>query len=175
MGESVRGVLVFWHARPYAFTEEDEEWVRLLWRRRPRSPSRPGSEPTSCEKRTEQLQFANERLAAASRAKSEFLANMSHELRTPLNAVIGFSKLLLDPRAVAGLSEEERKQSLADIRDSGHHLLALINDILDLSKVEAGRMVLVPEEFSLLAMIEGVRTVGETLATQQGKCICLKR
>jgi len=173
MGEQVRGVLVFWHARPYAFTEEDEEWVRLLsaeaaieieaWER-----------SNKLEKRTEQLKFANERLAAASRAKSEFLANMSHELRTPLNAVIGFSKLLLDPRAVAGLSEEERNQSLVDIRDSGHHLLALINDILDLSKVEAGRMVLAPEEFSLLAMIEGVRTVGETLATQQGKCICLE-
>ncbi|HWE60854.1 MAG TPA: ATP-binding protein, partial [Chloroflexota bacterium] len=171
-GESVRGALVFWHTRPYAFTEEDEEWVRLLaaeatiaieaWER-----------TTHLQKSTEQLRHANERLAAASRAKSEFLANMSHELRTPLNAVIGFSKLLLDPQAVATLSEEERLQSLVDIRDSGHHLLALINDILDLSKVEAGRMVLVPEDFSLVAMIEGVRTVGETLAAQQNKCIQL--
>src|SRR5207344_2855796 len=101
----------------------------------------------------------------ASRVKSEFLANMSHELRTPLNAVIGFSKLLLDPHVSTDLSDDERMQSLTDIRDSGHHLLALINDILDLSKVEAGRMVLVSEDFSLLAMIEGVRTVGETLAS----------
>jgi signal transduction histidine kinase len=173
MGESVRGVLVFWHARSYAFTEEDEDWIRALaaeaaiaieaWER-----------ATALQKRTDQLRAANERLAAASRAKSEFLANMSHELRTPLNAVIGFSKLLLDPAVSDGMSEDERLQSLADIRDSGHHLLALINDILDLSKVEAGRMVLVPENFSLAQMIEGVRTVGETLAAQQGKCLHLE-
>ena len=169
-GENVRGALVFWHSRPYAFTEEDDEWIRLLaaeaaiaieaWER-----------TNSLQRRTEQLRHANDRLAAASRAKSEFLANMSHELRTPLNAVIGFSKLLLDARAAASLSEDERLQSLADIRDSGHHLLALINDILDLSKVEAGRMVLVPEDFSLVAMIESVRSVGETLAAEQDKCI----
>jgi len=167
-GESVRGVLVFWHPRPYAFTEEDDDWARSLaaeaaiaietWER-----------ASMLQRRTDQLRAANERLSAASRAKSEFLANMSHELRTPLNAVIGFSKLLLDPSLSADLTDEERLQSLADIRDSGHHLLALINDILDLSKVEAGRMVLVPEDFSLSAMMEGVRTVGETLASQQSK------
>jgi Amt family ammonium transporter len=112
-------------------------------------------------------------LAAASRAKSEFLANMSHELRTPLNAVIGFSKLLLDPHMSAEMSECERTQSLEDIRDSGHHLLNLINDILDLSKVEAGRMVMVFEEFSLVGMIDGVLTVCETLASQQCKCLHL--
>jgi signal transduction histidine kinase len=167
-GESVHGALVFWHPRSYAFTEDDEDWVRLLateaaiaieaWER-----------TTHLQRSTEQLRLANQQLAEASKAKSEFLANMSHELRTPLNAVIGFSSLLLDPRTAATLSEEERVQSLVDIRDSGHHLLALINDILDLSKVEAGRMVLAPEEFSLVAMIDGVRTVGETLAAQQGK------
>jgi signal transduction histidine kinase len=74
----------------------------------------------------------------------------------------------------ATLSEEERLQSLTDIRDSGHHLLTLINDILDLSKVEAGRMVLAPEDFSLQAMIDGVRTVGETLAAQQNKQITVR-
>jgi signal transduction histidine kinase len=72
------------------------------------------------------------------------------------------------------MSEEERQQSLSDIRDSGHHLLALINDILDLSKVEAGRMVLVPEEFSLITMIDGVLSVGETLACQQNKDLNLR-
>jgi signal transduction histidine kinase len=171
-GENMRGALVFWHTRSYAFTEDDEDWARALaaeaaiaieaWER-----------ANTLQRRTDQLRAANERLAAASRAKSEFLANMSHELRTPLNAVIGFSKLLLDPRIAAEMSEEERQQSLSDIRDSGHHLLALINDILDLSKVEAGRMVLVPEEFSLITMIEGVLTVGETLASQQNKHLVL--
>ncbi|MGH2410897.1 MAG: sensor histidine kinase, partial [Chloroflexota bacterium] len=91
----------------------------------------------------------------------------------PLNAVIGFSKLLLDPNISAEMSGDERTQSLEDIRDSGHHLLNLINDILDLSKVEAGRMVMVFEEFSLRGMIEAVLTVGETLASQQCKCLNL--
>ncbi len=168
MGDNIRGVLVFWHVRSYAFTDEDDDWVRALaaeaaiaietWER-----------ATMLQRRTDQLRAANERLSAASRAKSEFLANMSHELRTPLNAVIGFSRILLDPALAADLSEDERIQSLADIRDSGHHLLALINDILDLSKVEAGRMVVVSEDFSLVAMMESVRTVGETLASQQNK------
>jgi signal transduction histidine kinase/putative methionine-R-sulfoxide reductase with GAF domain len=172
MRDVVRGVLVFWNSRSYAFTEEDEDWVRALaaeaaiaieaWER-----------ANTLQRRTDQLRAANERLAAASRAKSEFLANMSHELRTPLNAVIGFSKLLLDPHMSAEMSECERTQSLEDIRDSGHHLLNLINDILDLSKVEAGRMVMVFEEFSLVGMIDGVLTVCETLASQQCKCLHL--
>ena len=73
----------------------------------------------------------------------------------------------------AEMSECERTQSLEDIRDSGHHLLNLINDILDLSKVEAGRMVMVYEEFSLVSMIDAVLTVCETLASQQCKCLHL--
>ena len=84
------------------------------------------------------LSEANRALTAASKAKSEFLANVSHELRTPLNSVIGFSELLTDPN-VGDLSPRQR-EFLSDIRDSGEHLLALINDILDLSKIEAGKL-----------------------------------
>jgi signal transduction histidine kinase len=79
-------------------------------------------------------------IEAASRHKSEFLANMSHELRTPLNAVIGFSEVLL--QQIAGTVNAKQTEYLQDIRASGRHLLSLINDILDLSKVEAGRMEL---------------------------------
>ncbi|MBI5198978.1 MAG: hypothetical protein HZA09_03065, partial [Nitrospirae bacterium] len=77
---------------------------------------------------------------AASRAKSDFLANMSHELRTPLNSIIGFSEVMIDE--LYGKLNENQKEYVNDIYDSGRHLLDLINDILDLSKVESGKMVL---------------------------------
>ena len=86
------------------------------------------------------LQQSSRRLEVASRHKSEFLASMSHELRTPLNAIIGFSDVLLE--RMFGDLNERQDEYLRDIRDSGRHLLALINEILDLSKVEAGRMEL---------------------------------
>jgi signal transduction histidine kinase/CheY-like chemotaxis protein len=86
------------------------------------------------------LREANAALDRANRMKSEFLASMSHELRTPLNAVIGFSEVLRD--GLAGEVSEQQREYLQDILSSGTHLLALINDILDLSKVEAGRMEL---------------------------------
>ena len=86
-------------------------------------------------------------LEVASRHKSEFLASMSHELRTPLNAVIGFSDVLLE--RMFGELNERQEEYLRDIRDSGRHLLELINEILDLSKVEAGRMELEPAPVSL--------------------------
>jgi signal transduction histidine kinase len=84
------------------------------------------------------LSDANRALTEASKAKSAFLANVSHELRTPLNSVIGFSELMSDPNF--GELAPRQREFLSDIRDSGEHLLALINDILDLSKIEAGKL-----------------------------------
>ncbi len=92
------------------------------------------------DERTRELAGANARLAVASQHKSEFLANMSHELRTPLNAIIGFSEVLL--QGIFGQINEKQQEYLRDVLASGQHLLALINDILDLSKIEAGRMEL---------------------------------
>ncbi len=90
--------------------------------------------------RTRELQDANEALARASKMKDQFLANMSHELRTPLNSVLGLAEALLD--GVYGDLDEQQKQILMTMRDSGRHLLELINDILDLSKIDAGRLEL---------------------------------
>jgi PAS domain S-box-containing protein len=92
------------------------------------------------DERTAELQQANLELARAARAKDEFLANMSHELRTPLNAVIGLSESLLDE--VYGTLTDKQSKSLNTIAESGRHLLSLINDILDLAKVEADRVAL---------------------------------
>ncbi len=109
------------------------------------------------EARTRELQEANRQLEAASQHKSEFLANMSHELRTPLNAIIGFSEVLLEP--MFGSLNEKQAEFLQDILSSGRHLLSLINDILDLSKVEAGRMELHLEPFNLPLAIESAMTL----------------
>jgi signal transduction histidine kinase len=111
------------------------------------------------------LSEANMEVREASRAKSEFLANMSHELRTPLNAIIGFSEIMA--REILGPLGQARYRDYAhDIQDSGKHLLGVINDILDLSRVEAGRMTLLEDEVDLCAVIGGcVRLLSHRAAT----------
>jgi len=111
-------------------------------------------------------------LETASRHKSEFLANMSHELRTPLNAIIGFSQVLL--QRMFGEITEKQREYLDDILSSGNHLLSLINDVLDLSKVEAGQVVLELGAFSLREALErGVVMVRER-ATRSGVQLSLE-
>jgi PAS domain S-box-containing protein len=102
---------------------------------------------------------------AAEKAKSEFLANMSHELRTPLNGIIGFSEILSD--GLAGEVNAEQKEYLGDILTSGQHLLQLINDVLDLAKVEAGKMELYPETFSVDKAIQQVASVAYPLVQKK--------
>jgi signal transduction histidine kinase len=105
-------------------------------------------------------------LEVASRHKSEFLANMSHELRTPLNAIIGFSEVLAEE--MFGGVNTKQAEYLADILESGRHLLSLINDILDLSKIEAGRMELDLADFSLPSAIENAVTLIRERAHRRG-------
>jgi signal transduction histidine kinase len=105
-------------------------------------------------------------LEAASRHKSEFLANMSHELRTPLNAIIGFSEVLAEK--MFGDINTKQAEYLQDILESGRHLLSLINDILDLSKIEAGHMELEPTDFDLPSAIDNALTLVRERATRRG-------
>jgi GAF domain-containing protein len=119
------------------------------------------------QEKSGQLEVANRELAAASRHKSEFLANMSHELRTPLNAIIGFSDVLL--QSMAGDLNEKQREYLTDIRSSGGHQLSLVNDLLDLSKVEAGRLELELGPVSVAdALASGITLVRERAARGGG-------
>ena len=122
-------------------------------------------------KRYEQtLQQKNAELQDASRMKSEFLANMSHELRTPLNAIIGFSEVLRD--GLLGDMTDQQRAFISDIFSSGKHLLSLINDILDLSKVEAGKMMLDLEPVGLSSLfVNSLSIVREKAAARRVKVV----
>ena len=125
-----------------------------------------GALATNVNRMNDELQRLYKELETTSKHKSEFLANMSHELRTPLNAIIGFSQVLREE--MFGEVNEKQKEYLDDIISSGNHLLSLINDVLDLSKVEAGQVELEVAPFSLREALErGVVMVRER-ATRDG-------
>jgi len=107
----------------------------------------------------------SQQLEAASRHKSEFLANMSHELRTPLNAILGFNELILG--GIYGDLSPDLKEPLTDIQNSGKHLLRLINNVLDLSKIEAGRMELAATDYAVQDIVERVRASLSPLAVDK--------
>ena len=113
-----------------------------------------------------EIQDKSRQLEVANKHKSEFLANMSHELRTPLNAIIGFSEVMLT--GMTGALPDKQKEFIGDIRDSGKHLLALINDILDLSKIEAGRMELDVARFDLRSAMDNAMTLVRGRAERHG-------
>ncbi|HZB90922.1 MAG TPA: ATP-binding protein [Stellaceae bacterium] len=121
----------------------------------------------------ERLQHAFEQAEQASAAKSQFLANMSHELRTPLNAVIGYSEMLLEDAVRDG-----RPGEIADlerIQTAGRHLLSMVNDVLDLAKVEAGRMELVAERVDLSALLDEVAGTCLPLVQRNGNTLAVER
>src|SRR5207245_3926073 len=105
----------------------------------------------------EDLEFEKRSAQEANRMKSEFLANMSHELRTPLNAIMGFAKLMAYGKV--GPVSAQHKEFLEDILRSSDHLLQLINDVLDLAKVEAGKMEFHPERIDLPQLVGEVRDI----------------
>ncbi len=115
--------------------------------------------------RTEELADANRRSQEADRLKSQFLANMSHELRTPMNSIIGFSEILVE--RLDGKVEGKHVNFLRHILASGQHLLSIINDILDLSKIEAGKMEIFPETFDVRQVVESVCHVMRGMSRSQ--------
>jgi signal transduction histidine kinase len=131
-----------------------------------------GALATNLNRMNDQLGHLYGELETASRHKSEFLANMSHELRTPLNAVIGFSEVLQD--RLFGDLNDKQSEYVADIHASGRHLLALINDILDLSKIEAGRMDLQITPFALSDVVQNSVALSRERATREGIALGLE-
>jgi len=107
-----------------------------------------------------------QQLEIASKHKSQFLANMSHELRTPLNAILGYTELILDE--IYGEVPEQLRDVLERVQQGGHHLLDLINDVLDISKMEAGQLTLSLNEYSMAEVVYTVSTAVESLATEKG-------
>ncbi|MGD2206868.1 MAG: GAF domain-containing protein, partial [Anaerolineae bacterium] len=151
--QTVIGVLNVESSRLNAFTARDQQLMSTLASNlgmlieRARLFEQVENAKVELQQRAKALEAANVRLKELDRLKSQFLANMSHELRTPLNSIIGFSEILID--GLVGELSAEQKDCVQDIHASGSHLLALINDILDLSKIEAGRMTLSPTTFAV--------------------------
>ncbi|HEY9811666.1 MAG TPA: urea ABC transporter substrate-binding protein [Halomicronema sp.] len=121
------------------------------------------------EERSQELEIAKSAAEAANRAKSTFLANMSHELRTPLNAIIGYSEMLEEE--VVELGEEALIRDLQNINSAGRHLLELIGDILDISKIEAGRMIICLEKFDVVSLIDEIVVTVQPLVDKRGNSL----
>src|SRR2546430_582340 len=152
------GVLVVIGRRAPLFATDDLDLVQLL--------AEQAAIVLDGARLYEDLASANRDLSQATRVKSEFLANMSHELRTPLNAILGFSGLLSE--RLAGPLNEKQTRFVRNIHEAGEHLLELINDVLDLSKVEAGKLELRPEIVTIDVLLEPASAAGRAAAQAKG-------
>jgi signal transduction histidine kinase len=160
-GSEAVGALVMFRAEPGDFPEDQ---IRLL-----ETFASQAAIAMANARLFEELQEANSQLAEASQHKSQFLANMSHELRTPLNAIIGYSEMLQEE--AEDLGEQTFLPDLQKINAAGRHLLGLINNILDLSKIEAGRMDLFLETFDLGQLVRDVQAIVQPLVEKHGNSL----
>jgi GAF domain-containing protein/anti-sigma regulatory factor (Ser/Thr protein kinase) len=163
-GDDVLGIIVLVRIEVRAFEEREVELVESF--------ARQAAIAIENVRLFNEIQQKSAQLEVANRHKSEFLANMSHELRTPLNAIIGFSEVLL--QRMFGELNPQQADYLEDIVSSGRHLLSLINDILDLSKIEAGRMELEAAPFSLVAALTNAVTLVRERAQSHGIKLALE-
>jgi signal transduction histidine kinase/CHASE3 domain sensor protein len=155
--ETLVGGLVLCRKTPGAFAPETVELVQTL-----------ANQSVLAIENAElfdQIEQKSRELEAASRHKSEFLANMSHELRTPLNAVLGYAELIQD--GIYGEVPKKMQEVLERIQQNGRHLLGLINDVLDLSKIEAGQLTLAPSDYSIRELVLDVVSATEALAAEK--------
>jgi len=164
LADNEPGALVLLRERPSLFASDDDAMLQFLIARASifTERSRAAAEQSALAQR---LAMTVQALEQASQAKSDFLASMSHELRTPLSAIIGFSALMRDEDLVGDGKRGVPEEWIEHVHRSGEHLLALINDVLDLTKIEAGRINLEPESFdlatALVESVEGLRPLAD--------------
>jgi len=179
IGPLVIGVLNVESPQPNTFTDDDQRLLSTLANNlavlieRARLFEEVEAAGIELQQRAEELEEANVRLQELDRLKSQFLANMSHELRTPLNSVIGFSEVLID--GFVGQVTPDQEECLENIRSSGHHLLSLINDILDLSKIEAGRMELEPTTFDVAGLLAEVQMTVVPMIQKKSQVLAIEQ
>jgi len=178
-GPFITGVINVESTQPDAFTDDDLRLMSTLASNlavlveRARLFEEVEAARVELQQRAEALEEANVRLQELDRLKSQFLANMSHELRTPLNSIIGFSEVLLD--GLVGEMPPEQRECIQDIHASGEHLLNLINDILDLSKIEAGHVTLEPTTFDVRGLLLEVRATITPLIEKKSQTLTLEQ
>ena len=177
-GSATIGVINLESTQPDAYTPDDLRLLVILANNlvvlieRARLFQEVEQARAELEARAGALEAANERLRELDRLKSQFLANMSHELRTPLNSVIGFSEILIDN--LAGPLNSDQEECIHNIHNSGKHLLALINDLLDFTKIEAGRLTIDPASFAVADLLDELRTTLLPLAEKKAHRLTFK-